>query len=109
MPTGANVGLGAYLPLPDDPPFGDVPEPPIGPVEYCPVFVPPDGTGTLNGVFVGLWVGLGADGGFIDGLAVGGAGFAAFGFGTAFSTSGAGVTFFCGVVFGWVFTGVFGC
>ena len=55
----------------------DEPEPLIGPVEYCPDFVPPAGTGTLNGEPVGFGTGFGVFSGRIDGLAVGGAGLAA--------------------------------
>ena len=80
-PVGANDGPGAYLPLPVDveppepPPFADVPEPLIGPVVYLPEPVPPEGTGTLN-ADEGFCTGRGVDGGFIEGRAVGGAGFA---------------------------------
>ena len=43
--------------------------------------VPPAGTGTLNGVLDGFATGFGVViGGFTDGLAVGGCGFAVFGF-----------------------------
>ena len=53
----------------------------------------------LNGVFDGFATGLGASiGGFTEGLAVGGCGFAACGFGTGFSTIGDGVTCLFGVV-----------
>ena len=52
----------------------------------------------MNGVEEGLETAFGVIGGFIEGLAVGGWGFATVGFGTAFVTAGDGVTFFCVVV-----------
>ena len=81
-----------------EPPLFDEPLPLIGPVAYCPEVVPPDGTGTLNGVFEGFLTALGVDGGFIDGRAVGGCGFASSGFGTAGAGVAEGVTFLCVVV-----------
>ena len=77
-PVGASEGPAEYLPAPpfvEVPPFAEVPEPLIGPVVYLPVPVPPFGTGIANGD-EGFIAGLGVVGGFIDGRAVGGAGFA---------------------------------
>ena len=80
-PVGANDGPATLLPPPDveeppaPPPLAELPEPLIGPVVYLPVPVPPEGTGTLN-ADEGLAVGRGVVGGFSDGRAVGGAGFA---------------------------------
>ena len=56
-----------------------MPEPLIGPVVYLPEPVPPLGTGTVKDED-GFATGLGVVGGFNDGLAVGGAGFAVSGF-----------------------------
>ena len=80
-----------------------MPEPLTGPVAYCPVVVPPEGTGTLNGELVGFCTALGVFSGLNDGLAVGVAGFAACDFGTAVVVVGDGVTFFCVVVCAVVF------
>ena len=80
-PVGASEGAGADFPLPADelppdaPPFAEAPEPLIGPVVYLPEAVPPLGTGTLK-ADDGFATGLGVVGGFSDGRAVGGAGFA---------------------------------
>ena len=91
--------------MPDDavppppPPLAEDPEPLIGPVVYLPVPVPPFGTGTANGD-EGFATGLGVVGGFNEGLAVGGAGFACSAFlgpaaaGAGFLT-GADVCWFC--------------
>ena len=83
-PVGASDGVGAPLPVevvlpPPPPPLAEVPEPLIGPVVYLPEPVPPFGTGTVN-ADDGFAVGFGVVGGLIEGLAVGGAGFAACGF-----------------------------
>lgn len=91
-PVGAREGPGVYFPPPEPfpveepplpPPFTAVPEPLIGPVAYRPPVVPPEGTGTWNAE-LGLATGFGVRGGFIEGRAVGGCGFACWGaFGAA--------------------------
>ena len=93
LPVGDKDGAGENLPVPveepevpfGEPPFAAVPLPLTGPVAYEPDLVPPLGTGTWNDV-VGFVVALGVAGGFNDGFAVGGFGFAgcdAFGAGAS--------------------------